>query len=983
MELTAMVLAASLQPLRGEEEEGEEADEEAMELTAVLPLLPSSLPSLWQTAATAVAALGRLDGEAEEGQEEEGAGEGDSDGGHGGGRLSTERPSSTSSSLPSPSLSSAVASSPLPRWLTVQAESPLPPSRALSGRPLSSFLSPSCPSPSSQSTSMELTALVLPSASSSSSDPSACSADSEVDMEMTAILERWSGRGGAGEEAGGAAAVGPPSPSLSTRPAVAARSPARRLSSRLSLSSSISRASLPPSRLSVGDKTALLAARWEDILRGRQTAPSSSSGEEEDRKGREKADMGDATASIYHMLQAVLMDGQSTALAAQHATANHSLQQQQHTYTQSRATTSSPSPLSSPPHTPQPSPRASTARTSTPPPPPFRAPSAPPSLSSPQSPPPSPVSPGSIPSSPSATSAPSSPSLPAVPLSSAALLVSSFHLLGLSSLDDANLQCRLKKRDSEFSRGGAVTQHTQDDGDEEEEEGLLESAAAAAGGGRWLLAELRCALSLGPRVEALQGACAHLMDANAQIRDDSEQQTTALTRMLEQAHEGDKEEPLLNPLHALLRQLQLSSASASQPLPRVHSQAEAASLLPSNVTDLAPPSLQSSVLGYFQHCTRLARLTWLRWHRQLVLLLLDHAQQSTSRLSSDVDVSTDLRGMQRGLQRTREEGLRDEQQQQARRALQQLQLDVQAAKAALSAAEAGQSAWREEQGRLALRVQSASLALPSVVAALSRSLSQRGQVRRLRGLLAEQLSIAGLTIVHCSPAAKLTLHLMHPPVIALHCTPVDAAGAEPVDVCPSALFTVSCEPLPTPPASVSSTLCPALSAALCACLRSQLELSGRGVSASALPLLLRRCASVAQRAWQWQRSAQLATAAGKGRVLASWMLPSTTVGSAVQGCDALLSLRVLSADRRVQVVCRCAVSWTEELRAMSSLLQARVDVYSSATTGPARKATAALPERVQHWMSAERQAGYGPVQRMAAAVAALIDVAVDSAVAAR
>ena len=912
MELTALVHCAAETDVQQQQQQG--GEEEAMQLTA---LLPAGLPSLYSAAQSAVAVL-RAHGQREEQQQREEEDEEDGEEEQGQQDEQREVRCEDDDQHPGEQRSPAAAAT---GPATAPPASPAPPPGPRSSlSPWAGAAMAAAPPSPSPSVSMELTAL-LPGVG------DGADADADADMDVTAILERWSARQSSGEDGLLGDAVAEPSEPSAT-PLSASPSPRpslRRLSQRLSLSASSRGTSSSPTRVSLGEKTALLAARWEEIMEEQQQPDTADSGASEPTRSQAPEpstslrpssaaaapDMGEATASIYAMLQAVLMDGQSAAEAVHNARSRDCGPQHDEAGAQAPAT---PQPPRSPPSPRSPSPLLSPV---------------PPSLGSP--------------AAAAGVSASSSLSL-STPRSSASSalgggwgLARLFHLLDLPSLDEAHLTSRLRKRDSSF-QGRPAIDAPGNEGDADADAG----AEAAA---------LRRCLVLLPTVESLQAACVHLLDANAQIKEQIAHSQTQLA----DAVQADGQ-PLLggaNPLHALLRGL----SAAGQSEQGMEATEDGSVALPPSLAALASPALRALVGSFFAHCTRLSRLTWVRWHRQLSELLEVKVDEAAQQLSNDRDMTADLRHMQVALAALWDGGLQKPQQRMARAELRRCRLEHARLQQEHDAAQARLQQQQQEQGRISHRLQSVSAALPRLGTALIVQHQHRRRARSLRSLLSTQSFLTSGAVVEAKEAVVgVQLH----GVAALHCAVKGGDG------CAGALrqLTVTCECISSKrpsPSSPSPALCPVLVSAVLPRLSALQRRADEGTGSSeGLSLALRRCASLLHRASQWQQSAEEALRGGRGRVLASWALPQHPSASEGVGADVVLSLRVLSPDRRVQVVCRCWVSLDVEPRESSSVLRSTVRVNSTDGDIP----TAALEQRLLEWMRNGRTRGYGPVQRM-------------------
>ena len=573
-----------------------------------------------------------------------------------------------------------------------------------------------------------------------------------------------------------------------------------------------------------------------------------------------------------------------------------------------------------------------------------------------------------LPSSPAAAAAasPCASSLPAPaspgrsPLPPLALLTNVFHWLGLSSLDDAHLQSRLRARDSSYQQPAEAERE-----DDDEEEGEA-AAAACSPAGLLSASQLRSCLLSAPAVEELQAACVHLLDANAQIRSSIAAQQADIAALLDDAAVAAAS---ANPLHRLLAAMRDSGVETV-----LSSASEAADCLPAALLSLVPASspLLQSVSGFFAQCLRASRLTWLRWHRQLELMRQQRMRQTQAELGNDLELLSELSRQQQLLTAVncRLTDADEAQRRDGRAALLRLLRSNRELQQQLALSTADAASQAAAQDGLTRRLHSATSALLAAQLRQQQQAVDRQAARRLRSLLASVNSLSRCSIVAaCADRLELALH----PACSIRCTAA-AGGAQAADGrrryalrrldCPAAM-------LSPPP------LHPALSACLAAAVDSALAESGE-VELAAVSGTLRRCRLLLHRALQWQHELRVVTAEGAGRVLVScsW----SALPEAETAAPLLLSLRLLSGSRQAQLVLQLSFRLTCEPRLSSSIRLHSTRLITAAAAGAAgdesQREEAELRRRLADWTTtaaAGRADGYGQLQRLLAEAHSLLN----------
>ena len=693
----------------------------------------------------------------------------------------------------------------------------------------------------------------------------------------------------------------------------------------------------------VGEQTAALSARWLAILDEQQTQRSHRQSqaqprggepaeEEEDTLRRERrassastAGVGDCTADIARMLEAVLMDGQCTEAAMQQLDqhTHQRREQQRHDSTLAARTvfqdtdegeadeqTEHTPRLSTQPFTPA-SPRAS-------------QPLAPPSPRSPA---------GQLAASDGDCSADAaceeagsdSGSLSvARPVS---FLDSAFHLLGVSSMDDSNLHAKLRKRDSSFQPAAC----------DEASEAKDDSAPLQSAIARTLLS--------GEEVDELHSACLQLMDVNAQLRDDCAKRHSQLA----QAHGAQSTAAAAqqhSSLHRFLSEVARSSGSggsAAAPRP------------------VASPALSRAVSSVYGVCVQQARLSWLQWQSALSAASASRSDGSGRQLEADGDMAAEVAAMQARLALVEQAALRDTRLDDSRRAALAAHRRCAEAARQLAALTGSTASQQRVEKSMAVALRQHAIALQDAAVRLEQQRVARQQVAQSRSLLSA-LARVGQCQLAAAAASHVDIALHTAPLVTLRCERSSPATTQQSAAHATEENSYTVQRLPGQPQPASSSLHAPLWRALHSALDGVLSLHGAHVSLSSLPALVRRCAAVVHRAAQWHRSVESVRRLHGARLVVS-------LGASPAACtDFVLSLRHQSGSRQHALLCRLTVTLGVEARSAASVLRHDVRSVSMRPSAEMDAAKRSLSE----WLAHDRTDGYAQLERVSSRIEELI-----------
>ena len=510
---------------------------------------------------------------------------------------------------------------------------------------------------------------------------------------------------------------------------------------------------------------------------------------------------------------------------------------------------------------------------------------------------------------------------PAAASPAASFLDSAFHLLGVSSMDDSNLHAKLRKRDSSFQPAAAL--HDDD------------CHTATAINHSPLLSALLGSLVAGEEADELQSLCLQLMDVNAQLRDESADTHSRLaerhTATVAAVSEADSGRSSLHRFLSAIARSTCGPADTARPAPS--------------------PALCRAVSSQYNLCVQSARLSWLRWQSEWSGVWAGQCESSGRQLEADVDMAAEIAAMQTAMQRARQAALQRTTVRDGRQAALNHRRRCTVVQQQLTQLAEQTAAQQRLESAMALSLRDNAIAMQATALRVNQQLSETQQRKQIRMLLSATAEVSQCRLVAATPShVDIALHGL--PFFTLRCERV-CDTRPPVAVEGYRLSRRSNERLN---GSSHLLLHGSLMQALCCAVDDLLSTEGVHVQLPAVPALLRRCTGLLHRALQWQRSTDAVGSQYGSRLVASFVTPSLHASDQIS-----LSVRCQSPNRQHQLVCTLVLSLAAEPRSVSSISRHDLKVVSltrSSHLGEAR-------QQFSQWMSSSRVDGYGQLQRVA------------------
>ena len=538
-------------------------------------------------------------------------------------------------------------------------------------------------------------------------------------------------------------------------------------------------------------------------------------------------------------------------------------------------------------------------------------------------------------------------------------LDSAFHSLGVSSMDDSNLHAKLRKRDSSFQPTALSEDNCTGTGEREESEeeqqgrgGVGAAAAAAAGGNNTdsLLAAIVRSVLAGEEADELQSACLQLMDVNSQLRDESAERHTALAQ-LHTATAVTEAEGSRSALHRFLSDIaQSAAANTARPPPS--------------------PLLCRAVSSHYNQCVQYARLSWLQWQCALSGSSVSRLDVSCRQVEADIDMAGEMAAMQSRMSQVRQAALHStaiNRSRQAALATHRRYMDVQLQLASLAEQTATQQ-WLE--GGMAVELRDRAVELQSAARSVEHQLSDGQQRRRARSVLSA-LTAAGHCHIASATQSQLDISLQAAPFITLRCARIDETEREPSGAsdgshhCADYYYQLTRLSNEKPQHEAdSSHLSACLLHALQIAVDGALSTDGVHVPLSSVAVLVRRCSAFVHRAIQWQGSIDAVSKQYGPRLVVSLVTPSSA------NSDFSLSVRCLSSCRQHQLICKMTVSLTVEPRQLNSVVACAIRAVSLTPSFDLDR----VKQQFWEWMHSSRVAGYGQLQSIVGKLFNLLSV---------
>ena len=504
----------------------------------------------------------------------------------------------------------------------------------------------------------------------------------------------------------------------------------------------------------------------------------------------------------------------------------------------------------------------------------------------------------------------------AAPVSVGWFLDSAFDLLGVSSMDDSNLHAKLRKRDSSFQPAAL---QPLDESDE---------TTAVDGGpdSESLLAAIHRSVLAGEELDELQSACLQLMDVNAQLRDESAERHSALARHTA-ATAATESAVGRGSLHRFLSDIaRFAAADTARPVPS--------------------PALCRAVSSHYNLCVQHARLSWLKWQSALSGSTVSRTDVACRQLDADCEMAAEVEAMQARLEKVRQTALHDpavDSSRQASLAAHRRYTDGQQRLVELVAQTASQQRLESD---MAVSVHERAVALQEAALTVQQQRTDTQQRKQVRSLLSALAAVSQCRITAATPS-HVDIASQAAPYLILRCTrsEADSSGGKQYQL---TRLAGSEQQRHEGLHSLHAGLLQALQSSV----DDLLSRDGRQVSLSAVPLLVRRCCALVHRAVQWQQSIDAVSRQYGSRLVVSF------VASPAASSEWSISVRCQSSSRQHQLVCRLTASLTVEPRRIGSVMRYELRAISLKPSPQLES----VQRQVSEWMSSGRVDGYGQLQ---------------------
>ena len=517
-------------------------------------------------------------------------------------------------------------------------------------------------------------------------------------------------------------------------------------------------------------------------------------------------------------------------------------------------------------------------------------------------------------------------------------LDSAFQLLGVSSMDDSNLHAKLRKRDSSFQP------HSTAAGSGSGSEADYEHRSAEASGSNepMLQSAIERTLLAGEELDELQSACLQLMDVNAQLRDECGLRHSQLTLA-----------------HTTLTSVPVAAAERSTSLHRFL--ADVAQSSSSGVTrPVASTALCRAVSSHYNLCVQLARLSWLHWHTALSGANAGRSDSSGRQVEADGEMASEVATMQTTMQQIQQAALNNRRVEDSRLAA--IAAHKRCVEAALQLAALADLTASQQRLEEAMAVSLRQYAIAVQDAALSVEQQRKDQQTQK---LSRSTLFAIAEVGQCQLASATPSHidivLQPAPYVTLRYARINSAEQQSaVAVTHGDCYQIT--RLCVAQQTDSFRLHAPLLQALCSAVDVYLSLEGAHVPLSAVPMLLRRCAGLLHRAMQWQQSIDTVSKLHGSRLIVS-VCASHTASE-----EFVVSLRHQSPSRRHQLVCKLSVTLAVEPRSAISVVMHEMKMVSLAPSVE----LVSVNQKFSNWMKCDRVDGYAQLERISGKMSELL-----------
>ena len=535
--------------------------------------------------------------------------------------------------------------------------------------------------------------------------------------------------------------------------------------------------------------------------------------------------------------------------------------------------------------------------------------------------------------------APVSPTLVSAGGGLASFLDSAFHLLGVSSLDDSNLHAKLRKRDSSFQPAST------DDGTDEPDNASTEGGTADAGKSPSMLEAIVRTVLAGEELDELQSACLQLMDTNAQLRDEAAERHSQLAQRhtaamdAAQVSVGSSSGSSLHRFLAAVARQSIAAESCSVPSPST--------------------ALCGAALHHYALSMQSARLSWMQWQTALNAASAGKSDVGCRQLEADVDMAAELATMQATMHHVRQAAMQNERVRDSRQASLVCHRQCVAAQRQLAELADQSLVQLRLVDSLVVSLREEAIALQKAALSVEQQQIDARQGQQVRTNLSASTAVSRCRFVSAT-SSHVDIALQAAPYVVLRCARLDkqvssAAQSE------GGTYQLTRLPGEQRIGGEAFHLHGLLLQALLFTIDTVLSSEGKHVSLSAAPVVVRRCAAIVHRATQWQQSIDVVSKQYGSRLVVS-LLNSPTPSS-----DFLLSVRCQSPHRNHQLVCRLTLSLDVEPRLATSILKHSLTVVSLEQDDKLDDIKLSLLQ----WISGGRASGYGQLQRI---VSKLFDV---------